>query len=85
MLWFLHLCADAGVVVVSYTDHPTGILTLGDPKGPSRFTEATLHPQIEVNGILTQTDLFDLHDQVHSKCFMANSVNFPVHCKPVTA
>ena len=24
MLWFLHLCADNGIVVVDYVDHPRG-------------------------------------------------------------
>src|SRR4051812_13278000 len=26
MLWYLHLCADTGVIVTDYTDHATGTL-----------------------------------------------------------
>jgi hypothetical protein len=26
MLWYLHLCADAGVVVVDYKDNAAGIM-----------------------------------------------------------
>jgi organic hydroperoxide reductase OsmC/OhrA len=29
MLWFLHLCADAGIVVVKYEDKPEGTMITG--------------------------------------------------------
>ena len=43
MLWYLHLCADAGVVVVNYVDNAKGIMKqLVD--GSGFFTEVTLYP-----------------------------------------
>ena len=43
MLWYLHLCADAGIVVTDYVDNATGTLTMGEP---ARFTEVVLHPVV---------------------------------------
>ena len=45
-LWYLHLCADAGVTVVAYEDHPEGRMLEGD--GSGRFVEAVLHPRVSV-------------------------------------
>ena len=47
MLWYLHLCADAGVVVVNYVDNAKGTLKqLAD--GSGFFTEVTLYPEVQV-------------------------------------
>ena len=43
MLWYLHLCADNGVVVVNYEDHANGIMT-EDPNAGGRFKEVVLNP-----------------------------------------
>ena len=43
MLWFLHLCADHGIVVESYADNPSGILTQSESNG-GKFTSVTLNP-----------------------------------------
>ena len=85
LLWYLHLCADAGVVVTGYRDTPTGLMA-EDADGGGRFTQVTLHPQVTV----AAADLVDralaLHEPAHHKCFIANSVNFPVEVRPsVTA
>jgi organic hydroperoxide reductase OsmC/OhrA len=77
MLWYLHLCADAGIVVTSYTDEPEAILDLNHAKG-GRFTSATIKPIITIVNA-TQINLAqDLHTQAHGKCFIANSVNFKI-------
>ncbi|MCI4373713.1 MAG: OsmC family protein, partial [Thermoplasmata archaeon] len=47
MLWYLHLCAEAGVVVTSYVDKVEGILEVG-PDGSGRFTSARLRPRVVV-------------------------------------
>jgi organic hydroperoxide reductase OsmC/OhrA len=81
MLWYLHMCAIHNVVVSEYTDEATGILQI-DADGGGRFTRVTLHPQVTI----TQGDeqrATDLHAEAHRKCFIANSVNFPVEHQPV--
>lgn len=80
MLWYLHLCSTAGVVVTGYMDRATG--TMAETKdGGGYFKEVTLHPSI---AIMAGSDIklaTDLHDRAHELCFIANSVNFPVICK----
>jgi organic hydroperoxide reductase OsmC/OhrA len=81
MLWYLHLCADAGVVVSAYEDSATGTITEA-AGGAGRFTEIVLHPQVT----LARGDSSDLaqrlHQTAHDKCFIANSVNFPIRVEP---
>jgi organic hydroperoxide reductase OsmC/OhrA len=75
LLWYLHLCADAGIEVVAYTDEASGIMTLKD--GKVRFTEVTLRPRVTIAA--GDPELAKaLHAQAHDECFIANSVNFPV-------
>jgi len=76
MLWYLHLCADAGVVVVDYIDNVTGILA-ELPEG-GRFTEVILHPIITVKHESMKEKAIELHETANKKCFIANSVNFKV-------
>ena len=80
MLWYLHLCAEAGIVVTRYADHPTGTL-VETAEGGGRFSTVTLKPVIT----LAQGDpalAEQLHEKAHHLCFIANSVNFPVRCEP---
>jgi len=82
MLWYLHLCADAGVIVVAYIDDAEGAMA-EKPGGGGHFTEVMLHPVVTV----TEASMVDmanaLHDKAHEKCFIANSVNFEVKHQPV--
>lgn len=80
MLWYLHLCSDAGVVVTSYEDHATGTME-ETPNGSGRFTEVTLHPLVKVKDASMVEAAGNLHHQAHTMCFIANSVNFEVACK----
>jgi organic hydroperoxide reductase OsmC/OhrA len=80
MLSFLHVAADAGVVVTGYTDSAEGTLTL-DGSGSGRVTEVVLRPQVEVSGEVSD-DLEALHHRASELCFIANSVNFPVRHVP---
>jgi len=76
-LWYLHLCAQAGIVVTDYVDHAEGIME-ETADGSGRFQVVTLRPKITVSqGDLTKAR--ELHSVAHAKCFIANSVNFPVH------
>jgi organic hydroperoxide reductase OsmC/OhrA len=80
MLWYLHLCSQAGVVVTAYEDDAEGVLEVR-PDGGGRFTSATLRPRVEVSaGSLEEA--VRLHEAAHAKCFVASSVNFPVYCEP---
>jgi len=81
MLWYLHLCSDAGVVVVDYTDTAEGIM-VEDVNGGGRFSEIILNPQVIVKEIFMVEKAETLHQKAHELCFIANSLNCPVECKP---
>ncbi|MFS0703005.1 OsmC family protein [Cellulomonas sp. 179-A 9B4 NHS] len=89
MLWFLHLAAQRGVVVVGYADHPTGAMRV-EAAGHGQFTEVVLRPQVRVlagtalpdGGPVTDAVLAEVHRAAHEHCFIARSVNFPVRQEP---
>lgn len=77
MLWYLHLASNAGIAVSHYEDEPVGVGETS-PNGAGRFLSATLRPSIHVP---TGTDLAKadaIHQEIHTFCFIARSVNFPV-------
>lgn len=82
MLWYLHLCADAGVIVTDYVDNATG--TMIEDENGGRFTEVTLHPKVTVKDASMIEKANELHEIAHKKCFIANSCNFPVKHEPMT-
>ncbi|MCU0569458.1 MAG: OsmC family protein [Oculatellaceae cyanobacterium Prado106] len=47
MLWYLHLCAEAAIVVTHYIDQAIGTLQETE-EGGGRFTEVVLHPIVTV-------------------------------------
>ncbi|MBI2274503.1 MAG: OsmC family peroxiredoxin [Chitinophagaceae bacterium] len=82
MLWFLHFCSEAEVIVTAYTDHAVGTMA-ETSNGSGHFTEVILRPQV----VVTHASMIDtanaLHTKAHQYCFIANSVNFPVRHEPV--
>ena len=80
MLSYLHLCAVHQVVVVSYVDNATGSMQQ-TTDGSGRFVEVTLNPTVTISSGDPQKALA-LHHEAHEKCFIANSVNFPVYVHP---
>jgi len=80
MLWYLHLAADAGIAVVDYRDAPAGVM-VENADGSGRFTEIVLRPQVIVAAGADPSQALALHHAAHEKCFIANSVNFPVRCE----
>lgn len=78
MLWFLHLCAEAGVVVTDYRDGAKGTLTETADGGGS-FTLVTLYPFVTVSEKYMIEKANELHKKANELCFIARSVNFPVH------
>lgn len=76
MLWYLHLCADSGIVVTDYRDKPVGTMT-EDPDGGC-FTSVVLHPEVIITDASRIEEANNLHHEAHKQCFIANSCNFPV-------
>jgi len=83
MLWYLHLCSEAGVVVIDYVDNATGIM-LEEANGSGRFTAVTLYPQVTVTANSMIEKANELHHKANEYCFIANSCNFPIHHCPIT-
>jgi organic hydroperoxide reductase OsmC/OhrA len=82
MLWYLHLCAAAGVVVTAYADEPEG--TMVEDADGGRFERVTLRPRVTISAG-DAGKAAALHHEAHRRCYVANSVNFPVGCEPVIA
>ena len=83
MLWVLALCAQAGVTVTDYVDHPSGTMA-ETPDGGGHFTEVVLRPTVQIADIRHRDALTGIHERAHRLCFIANSVNFVVRCEPDT-
>jgi organic hydroperoxide reductase OsmC/OhrA len=81
MLWFLHLCADAGIVVTSYEDDAEGTMEL-NPDGSGQFAEVVLRPRVQFAETPPREKIEELQHRAHELCFIARSVNFPVRCEP---
>ncbi|MSP81733.1 MAG: OsmC family peroxiredoxin [Alphaproteobacteria bacterium] len=77
MLTYLALCANARIAVVAYEDAPEGSVTLKD--GRMRFVAATLRPRVSLGAGADRAKAEALHGAARDYCFIANSVNFPVH------
>ena len=82
MLWYLHLCSEAGVILNSYTDRTTATM-IETADGGGRFAEVTLHPTVTVTDASMTAKAEALHLQANELCFIANSCNFPIHHQPV--
>jgi organic hydroperoxide reductase OsmC/OhrA len=80
-LWYLHLCAEAGVVVTSYEDHAEGVMA-EEAGGEGQFEEVTLRPRVTLAPGADADLARQLHHPAHEKCFIARSVNFPIKCEP---
>lgn len=82
MLWYLHLCADNNIVVTEYTDEATGVME-ENKDGSGQFLEVTLNPRVTVADKSMIEKANELHHKANQMCFIARSVKFPVHHKPV--
>jgi organic hydroperoxide reductase OsmC/OhrA len=77
MLWFLHLCSEASVIVVDYSDDAIGKMT-ENSDGSGQFSEVILRPVVKVKEEWMMEKLDAIHDKAHNFCFIAASCNFPV-------
>lgn len=81
MLWYLHLCADAGIVVTSYEDGASGVMEQ-EPGGGAHFTSVVLEPRVVIRPGDDAEEAQRLHERANELCFIARSVNFPVRHEP---
>jgi organic hydroperoxide reductase OsmC/OhrA len=82
MLWALHYCADAGIVITEYVDEAAGeMVERGD--GAGEFTKVVLRPHMKITDPARIADALAIHARVHEVCAIARSVNFSVTCEPV--
>ncbi len=82
MLFYLHLCAVAGITVTKYVDNVTGIMVETE-NGDGKFTEVTLCPTVTISDSSMVQKANELHKKANELCFIANSLNFPVYHKPI--
>ena len=81
MLWVLHLCAEAGIVVTGYSDEAAGEMA-EHADGGGEFVRVTLRPRMTITDAARIDEAVALHHRAHELCFIARSVNFPVECEP---
>lgn len=80
-LWYLHLCADAGIVVTDYSDDALGLMQ-EDATGGGSFERVSLRPTVTIAQGSDPERARQLHKHAHEKCFIAASVRFPVTHEP---
>jgi organic hydroperoxide reductase OsmC/OhrA len=80
-LWYLGLCAQAGIRVRTYRDEAEATM-LEDTGGAGRFVSAVLRPRITIAPGGDAARARALHHDAHACCFIANSVNFPITIQP---
>lgn len=80
-LWYLHLCAEAKIIVTAYEDFADGTLAL-NADGSGEFISATLRPQVTIALGSDPEQAISLHGDAYRKCFIARSVKFPVTHEP---
>jgi organic hydroperoxide reductase OsmC/OhrA len=80
-LAYLHLCAVEGITVLTYSDSASGTM-VEDESGRARFVRVILRPHVTIGSGDNAEAAMKLHHEAHAKCFIANSVNFPVDHDP---
>ncbi|HYA04606.1 MAG TPA: OsmC family protein [Xanthobacteraceae bacterium] len=82
-LWYMGLCAAAGIVVVAYEDDAEGEMLEEAPGGAGQFVRVTLRPRVIIAPGADRDKALALHEVAHRNCFVARSVNFPVELAPI--
>ena len=83
-LWYLHLCAEAGVVVRTYEDRAESSMVV-HRDGSGEFVSVLLRPTVTIGAGSDRARAIALHDDAAKMCFIARSVNFPVEHAPTIA
>ena len=81
MLWYLHLCSEAGIIVTDYVDNATGIME-ENASGAGSFVSVVLNPIVTITDSAMINTANELHKKANQLCFIANSVNFKVAHNP---
>lgn len=81
-LWYLHLCADAGITVIAYEDQAEGQMAQNETGG-GYFEWVQLSPEVTILEAERIKLAERLHERAHELCFIANSCNFPLRCRAV--
>jgi organic hydroperoxide reductase OsmC/OhrA len=84
MLWVLHLCADAGIVVTEYCDEAWGEM-VEHADGSGEFTRVVLRPRMRITDGARAAEAVAIHQRAHAVCCLARSVKFPVEHEPVVS
>jgi organic hydroperoxide reductase OsmC/OhrA len=79
MLWFLDFARRERLRVLSYEDHPEGMMD------GVRFLEVVLRPRVTFATDMSLEVLDRLHHRAHEACFIANSVTCEVRVDVSTA
>ncbi|HEX7834601.1 MAG TPA: OsmC family protein [Pseudolysinimonas sp.] len=80
LLSYLYVATQNDIVVEAYTDAATGtVRTEGD--GSGRFEEVTLRPVVTISAGDPAVALA-IHADANRLCFIAASVDFPIHHEP---
>jgi organic hydroperoxide reductase OsmC/OhrA len=82
-LWYMGLCAAAGIVVVAYEDTADGTMVEEEAGEGGQFVRVTLRPRVTLAPGSDKQKAESLHQRAHENCFIARSVNFPVVHEPV--
>jgi organic hydroperoxide reductase OsmC/OhrA len=90
-LWYLGLCAVAGIAVLAYEDEAEGTMeeeapsegSTGVIRGAGQFIRVTLRPRVTLAPGSDREKALALHHTAHERCFIARSVNFPVDRAPI--
>ena len=65
--------------MTAYADRAGGAMEVGRD-GAGRFKSVMLRPTVAAGSDVSRART--IHQPAHEKCFVANSVNFPVECEP---
>jgi hypothetical protein len=76
-----YLCADAGIVVVAYSDQASGV-EIEQADGAGQFESVTLRSHAQLAAGSNEEIARRLHDEAAEKCFIARSVSFKVEHEP---
>ena len=79
MLSYLHSAVRNGIVVTAYQDDAVGTMRTSGDGGA--FTAVTLRPVVTISAGDPDVALA-IHADAGANCFIASSVNFPVHHEP---
>lgn len=76
-LWYLALCAGAGIRVIDYQDDAVGRMVEG-ASGAGQFEAIILQPRVLIAPGSDIELAKSLHHRANEMCFIARSLNFPI-------